>query len=224
MIHLTTFSMRLTNYIYDPKSLRLIRYIALMIVTAIGIGAFFAYSLHYQSLIQEYGNNMIIMSYSPYVLIGGLAIIYNIIKKNLKICKILLITTFIPSTLLTEYGLTADIFLVMAIIVSIIEKNHRKKVVSIVSMFSKEYSPMYAKRLSNKNKYRSYLADYKILDLVSTDDYSMLSEREIITRNIKTGLSEKSLERTFKIKGVFGKVTVKDDLFASPQRKFKIGR
>ena len=112
----------------------------------------------------------------------------------------------------------------LAWVMARLEYNHRKRAVKIVSFFSKDYSPLFEKRLANRSNYYAYQSAYRLLDLIEVSAYEELFKEEVTEKDYKAGLVVKELHRTFKIKGVpFSKITVTDKLYIAPQKMPIIG-
>ena len=124
-----------------------------------------------------------------------------------------------PTALLTESGMNAALFVAIAYTIRKIEQGHRQMIVSAVSGFSEKYSPLYEKRLANKQKYKEYFQAYMLLEFFDAEDFILIDEKDEKYTYKKFGIYERRLTRTFKIKGVWGKVTVTDDLYIAPQKR-----
>ena len=86
-------------------------------------------------------------------------------------------------------------------------------------MFSEEFSPLYKQRLANKNKYKQYQSAYRLLALIDLSDFKLIKDIDTKSKDYRTNLPERSLTRVFKIKGLLGTTTVKDELYIAPQKR-----
>ncbi len=65
-----------------------------------------------------------------------------------------------------------------------LEYNHRKRAVKIISFFSKEYSPLFEKRLANRSNYYAYQSAYRLLDLIQVSAYEELFKEEVTEKRL----------------------------------------
>ena len=90
---------------------------------------------------------------------------------------------------------------------------------SAITRITEKYTPLYEKRLANKQNYREYFQAFMLLEFFNAEDFILVSEKDEKYTHKKLGIYDRRLTRTFKIKGVWGKVTVMDDLFIAPQKR-----
>ncbi|WNU96090.1 hypothetical protein [Streptococcus sp. DTU_2020_1000888_1_SI_GRL_NUU_041A] len=216
---LMTLSFQINAFMYGTKGLKILRFLAFAGIVASSVGALLAYSLHYYMMIAQYGFFMAAMAFSPYLFFGILTAIYQLIRGKKDRAAVAFAIGSLPSIVTTEFGITASLFFLMAYIIYQMEKKHRQHVVNVVAMFSKEYSPLYSHRLANKTKYKQYQAAYRLLDLIEVEDFELVKQVDTRYKDYRTNLPERTLTRTFKIKGIFGTTTVTDELYIAPQRK-----
>lgn len=222
MAFLMRFSGVVNAFLYDIKTLKIYHILSIMLSIALGCGALLAYVMHYYSMMINFGKQSIIVFYMPYVIFGILYSLVQLLKRQKQLLVLGLVTCFLPSTLTSEFGITADIFWGMSYFVYFLDKRHLQNIVRIVAMYSKKYSPLYEKRLENKVKYKQYQSDYRLLALLNVDDFNLISEEIRQVKNYKTGLSERTMYRTFKIKGILGKISIVDELYTMPRKHFWI--
>lgn len=210
---------KLQKKLHNTRTLHILNLLALSGQIGFLAGAFLAYSIHMRELVGRYGLNIVLLGFIPYILVGFVAatVLLFLGKKNLIFLVVLMILS--PTALLTESGMNALTFSLIAYLIRRIELGHRRFIVSAVAGFSEKYSPLYEKRLANKRKYKEYVQAYTILDFFDADDFILLDELDEKYTNKKLGVYERKLTRTFKIKGVWGKVKVSDDLFIAPQKR-----
>ena len=208
------------NWFYATKTLRTFFWLRWIASLACGAAFLLGFLLNIAYLITLYGGQLITMIFSTSLLVGSVILLVLFLQRKSQAIVPVLLLIFLPSTLLTAYGVTADLYLGLLLFVSYLERKHRKFTVTVVSQFSREFSPIYDKRLANKNEYRLYRHAYMVLDLLDTADYTLTKEITTVSSDKVSGLSEKELTRTFKIKGILGRTTVKDALYTSPQKKF----
>lgn len=207
-----------SNLRYSISYLKAIRLFSLVCELGFLAGFVVSFVLHFYAMLLSYGRWTLIIAFIPYLLFGVIASLFLLIQGKKSGSKIALLIAFIPSTFLTEYGISADLFLIVGAIIAELEKSQRRYVTQVVALFSKEYSPLYDKRLANKNKYKLYARAYHVLGCLDINDFELIKEEHIKTIDHKTGLTEASILRTFKIKGMFSKITVRDDLYIAPQK------
>ena len=152
----------------------------------------------------------------PYIFVGIAVVIILLVLGKKRSIFLTLLLVFLPTALLTESGMNAVLFVAIAYTIRKIEQGHRQMIVSAVSGFSEKYSPLYEKRLANKQKYKEYFQAYMLLEFFDAEDFILIDEKDEKYTYKKLGIYER---RTFKIKGVWGKVTVTDDLYIAPQKR-----
>lgn len=221
---LMTISTFINFFLYDVRTISLMRYLSLLFQIIFYFSASFIFAGHYLDLMLTLGEAVVVFTIAPYVFFGLLLSLYFlIIKRDGSKALIALSVSFIPTALLSVNGLTSLLMVLLALFVRSMEKSHRMNMVKIMAYFSKEFSPLYQKRLDNKRRYNEYKSAYRLLDLMEPSDFSLLKEIEVTERDKRTGLTTKVLYRTFKINGVIGTTRIKDDLYISPQRKWYSG-
>ena len=216
---LMSISLYVSSFLYGTKGLKILRLFAFAGIMASGVGALMSYSLHYYTMILKHGMFMAALAFSPYLLFGGLTAIYQVLRGRRDRAALAWAIGFLPSIVTTEYGITAGLFIIMAYVIYRMEKKHRQHVVSIVAMFSEEFSPLYKQRLANKNKYKQYQSAYCLLALIDLSDFKLIKDIDTKSKDYRTNLPERSLTRVFKIKGLLGTTTVKDELYIAPQKR-----
>ena len=204
-------AVRFQHWLYSTKTLKL--FYGLRLLLTIGFfGAFlFGFALNLAYVFVIYGRDFVTLSFSPLLFLGVVMILWALLTKRYYLMKPIAIVVFLPITFFSPYGLTSDLYLLALFLISKIEKSHRMYAVKVLSSFSKTYSPLY--------KERAYTYAYRVLDCLQEEDYSLVREKTVTISNKKTGIYEKTLERTFKIKGILGTTTIKDELYSRPYKK-----
>lgn len=228
---MTTFmqlSLWVNNIAYDVKTLRFFRIVSFIISLVLGLVGFYSYLMLYQTLLFAYGIHFMAIAYTPYVFCGFIVAIYQLLtgkrRERINKAKRILMFSLFPICLMNSWGFITLVTWGLAWVMARLEYNHRKRAVKIVSFFSKEYSPLFEKRLANRSNYYAYQSAYRLLDLIQVSAYEELFKEEVTEKDYKAGLVVKELHRTFKIKGVpFSKVTVTDKLYIAPQKMPIIG-
>ena len=210
---------KIQKKIHNTRTLHYLNILALSGEIGFLFGSFLSYSYHVSELVARYGKEIVLLGFMPYVLVGIVASIFLLIVGKKQAIPLILIMIFFPSALLTESGLNAIFLVAVAYTIRRIELGHRQMIVSAISGFSEKYSPLYEKRLANKQKYREYFQAFMLLEFFNAEDFILLSEKDEKYTYKKLGIYDRRLTRTFKIKGVWGKVTVMDDLFIAPQKR-----
>lgn len=219
MTSITLFSFNVARFFYNVKGLKTFWVLGLISQIAILVGALVGGLLHYFYLLEEFGRDLLILAFLPYLLTGFVVAAVSMLRRQWGQAKIVLTICLLPSLVLSPFGLSALTYLALALGIRYLEKRHRKRVVSIVAEFSMEFSPLYDRRLANRYRYKSYESSYRLLDLIDVSDFTLVSQVDALTRNHKLGLSHRELSRTFKVKGIPGTTTVQDQLFVAPQIK-----
>lgn len=210
---------KIQKKIHNTRTLHYLSLLALSGEIGFLSGSFLSYSYHVSELVNRYGKEIVLLGFMPYVLVGIVASIILLIVGKKQAIPLVLMMIFFPSALLTESGLNAIFLITVAYVIRRIELGHRQMIVSAISGFSEKYSPLYEKRLANKQKYREYFQAFMLLEFFDAEDFILLSEKDEKYTHKKLGIYDRRLTRTFKIKGVWGKVTVMDDLFVAPQKR-----
>ena len=212
-------AVRFQYWFYSTKTLKI--FYGLRLLLTIGFfGAFLlGYALNLAYVFVLYGRDFVTLSLSPLLFLGVVMILWALLTKRYSLVKAIAIIVFLPITFFSEYGLSSDLYLFALFLISKIEKSHRTYAVKVLASFSKTYSPLYKERLANKKDYRAYTYAYRVLDCLQEEDYTLVREKTVTISNKKTGIYEKTLERTFKIKGILGTTTIKDELYSRPYKK-----
>lgn len=221
-------SLWVNNIAYDIKTLRFFRIVSFVISLVLGLVGFYSYLMLYQTLLFAYGVHFMAIAYTPYVFCALIVALYQLLtgkrRERIKKAKRILMFSLLPICLMNTWGFITLVTWGLAWVMAKLEYNHRKRAVKIVSFFSKEYSPLFEKRLANRSNYYAYQSAYRLLDLIQVSAYEELFKEEVTEKDYKAGLVVKELHRTFKIKGVpFSKVTVTDKLYIAPQKMPIIG-
>lgn len=207
------------NWFYSTKALKLFFLLRCFATLLFGLAFAFGFALNMAYLVTLYGLKFITMTLSVSLVIGFFVLVYSILKAKREVASLIFLLVFLPITLLSEYGITADFYLFLLCLVGYFEKKHRHFVVSVVAKLSKNFSPIYSQRLRNKTKYRAYSHAYRVLNLLELKDFTLIRESTILQKDTISGLTDKKLVRTFKIKGLWGSTTIRDFLYTSPQRE-----
>lgn len=228
MTTLMQMSLWVNNIAYDIKTLRFFRIVSFIISLVLGLVGFYSYLMLYQTLLFAYGVHFMAIAYTPYVFCALIVALYQLLtgkrRERIKKAKHILMFGLLPICLMNTWGFITLVTWGLAWVMAKLEYNHRKRAVKIVSFFSKEYSPLFEKRLANRSNYYAYQSAYRLLDLIQVSAYEELFKEEVTEKDYKAGLVVKELHRTFKIKGVpFSKVTVTDKLYIAPQKMPIIG-
>lgn len=210
---------KLQKKIHNVRTLHFLNLLSIAVQVGFLSGSFMAYSFHISELVDRYGKEIVLLGFMPYVFFGIVTVVLMFILGKKDSILLTLLLVFLPTALLTESGMNAILFLAIAFTIRKIEQGHRKMIVSAISGFSEKYSPLYEKRLANKAKYKEYNQAYSILEFFDVEDFILIDEKDEKYTYKKLGVYERRLTRTFKIKGVWGKVTVMDELFIAPQRR-----
>ena len=207
--------------------MRFFRLATFLISGTLGFIGLYSYLMLYQTLLASYGISVMVVGYSPFLLFGiGLSLYHLIMGKRQRFVKArrTMLFSLLPICLLDSWGFITLLLWGAGWVMAMWERNHRKRAIKIVSFFSKEFSPLYDKRLSNKKNYYAYQSAYRILGLIDVSSYEELLKEEVTETDYKAGVVQKELHRTFRIKGVpFSKLTVTDKLFIAPQKMPVIG-
>lgn len=210
---------KIQKRIHNTKMLHLLNLLAMAGQVGFVFGGFLAYSFHIKELVLRYGKEIVLLGFMPYVFVGIAVVVILLVLGKKQSILLTLLLVFLPTALLTESGMNAALFFAIAYTIRKIELGHRQMIVSAVSGFSEKYSPLYEKRLANKQKYKEYFQAYMFLEFFDAEDFILIDEKDEKYMYKKLGIYERRLTRTFKIKGVWGKVTVMDDLYVAPQKR-----
>ena len=124
MAFLMRFSGVVNAFLYDIKTLKIYHILSIMLSIALGCGALLAYVMHYYSMMINFGKQSIIVFYMPYVIFGILYSLVQLLKRQKQLLVLGLVTCFLPSTLTSEFGITADIFWGMSYFVYFLDKSN----------------------------------------------------------------------------------------------------
>ncbi|KXT83167.1 hypothetical protein ACVRXQ_06585 [Streptococcus panodentis] len=214
------FVLRFNSWFYSTKTLKTFFWLRWIATIAFGLAFLFGFGLNLAYLMTLHGSRLITMTFSVSFIIGLLVLLWTVIRGRREAIVPVLLMILLPSTLLTEFGVTADLYLLLLFFVCYLESSHRRFVVNVAAKLSKEFSPIYSKRLANKNQSRLYRHAYRVLGLLNLDDFRLVREVTKVSSDKVQGLSEKEFIRTFKIKGLLGSTTIKDELYSSPQKSW----
>ena len=196
--------LRFNNWFYSTKTLKTFFWLRWIATVAFGAAFLLGFGLNLAYLMALSGGRLVTMTFSVSLIVGAVVLCFLLAQGKYQAIVPVLLLTFLPSTLLTEFGVTADLYLVLLLFICYLESVHRRFVVSVIAKLSKEFSPIYSKRLNNKKQYRAYRHAYMVLELLNPDDFRLTKEVTKTVSDKVTGLNEKEITRTFKIKGVWG--------------------
>ena len=217
--------LRFNNWFYSTKTLKTFFWLRWIATVAFGVAFLLGFGLNLAYLMALSGGRLVTMTFSVSLIVGAVVLCFLLAQGKYQAIVPVLLLTFLPSTLLTEFGVTADLYLVLLLFICYLESVHRRFVVSVIAKLSKEFSPLYSKRLNNKKQYRAYRHTYMVLELLNPDDFRLTKEVTKTVSDKVTGLNEKEITRTFKIKGLWGSTTITDELYTSPQKgRFSVRR
>lgn len=226
MLRLLANSFRLVNnfsvsYFNSTQSLKTLSFFKWLVILGFGFGVLISYIYSYYYIMLAYGLTTLVLAFAPYVAMGIVFSLWLVVTRRTNMVRLFLAFMFLPPTLITQYGITSDLLLLIVLLVCFLEKRNRQRVVSRVAYFSEEYTlkELYQKRLANKNNYKEYITAFSDLNYIQIEDFSLIREELIKVRNHKLGLAETKRRMTFKIKGVVGKTTVVDDMTFAPKKR-----
>jgi len=159
---------KIQKRIHNTRTLHLLNLLAMAGQVGFVFGGFMAYSFHSIAVV----------------------IILLVLGKKRSIFLTLLLV-FLPTALLTESGMNAVLFVAIAYTIRKIEQGHRQMIVSAVSGFSEKYSPLYEKRLANKQKYKEYFQAYMLLEFFDAEDFILIDEKDEKYTYKKLGIYER---------------------------------
>jgi len=193
---------KIQKKIHNTRTLHYLNLLALSGEIGFLFGSFLSSSYHVSELVARYGKEIVLLGFMPYVLVGIVASIFLVIVGKKQSIPLVLMMIFFPSALLTESGLNAIFLVAVAYTIRQIELGHRQMIVSAISGFSEKYSPLYEKRLANKQNYREYFQAFMLLEFFDAEDFILVSEKDEKYTHKKLGIYDRRLTRTFKIKAL----------------------
>ena len=146
--------LRFNNWFYSTKTLKTFFWLRWIATVAFGAAFLLGFGLNLAYLMALSGGRLVTMTFSVSLIVGAVVLCFLLAQGKYQAIVPVLLLTFLPSTLLTEFGVTADLYLLLLLFICYLESVHRRFVVSVIAKLSKEFSPIYSKRLNNKKQYR----------------------------------------------------------------------
>ena len=214
---MNTVSLHLNNWLYSIRTLKFFYQMSWIFKFGILGAIFLGFYLNFSGAIILFGQMFVARIVIGPLVVGLLISIYLALTKRKAAIAPVMLASILPTSFFTEFGIQMDFYILFYFLLSYIEKSHRVKVVSIISGFSKEYSPLYKKRLENKGKYPEYKNAFFLANSIDSNEIHLVKE-VLIEEKGANSIPQKTMIRTFKIKGIYEKTKVKDQLYTMPVR------
>ncbi|MGT2908242.1 hypothetical protein [Streptococcus dentiloxodontae] len=188
---------------------------------------------NYMAVYSYYGMNFLSTIFGGGVFVGVVAAVFALFHKNYRSLKYIGALIVFPICFYSMYGGICLQYVALYWILNSIFKSYVARPVLAYSRLSDEFSPKAKERQKYRDTNLVYKKDQMYLDnfdgsLITLNKDIKIQEKTIINKNgFKLVNDQERLERTFHVRGYFGKVKIIDELDVSERvrrKRFKIGR